>query len=148
MVNITMHTEIRIEKLINKNFFVFFIIIIPLLCSKIFPFLFVRDFLYLGLYTKDGDCEVIYGKEVEYESEEVFHNVLQDSSLRVFSGLSVEGERVMCLLIIKFFLHLFCNSRHIDHTNLIDCSITLTRYIHRRNGKHYNAYRNQNRKTY
>lgn len=59
----------------------------------------VRDFLYLGLYTKDGDCEVIYGKEVEYESEEVFHNVLQDSSLRVFSGLSVEGERVMCLLI-------------------------------------------------
>lgn len=59
----------------------------------------VRDFLYLGLYTKDGDCEVIYGKEVEYKSEEVFHNVLQDSSLRVFSGLNVEGERVMCLLI-------------------------------------------------
>lgn len=59
----------------------------------------VRDFLYLGLYTKEGDCEVIYGKEVEYESEEVFHKVLQDSSLRVFSGFSVDGERVMCLLI-------------------------------------------------
>lgn len=59
----------------------------------------VRDFLYLGLYTNDGDCEVIYGKEVEYESEEVFHSVLQDSSLRVFSGLSTEGERVMCMLI-------------------------------------------------
>lgn len=59
----------------------------------------VRDFLYLGLYTKEGDCEVIYGKEVEYESEEVFHKVLQDSSLRVFSGFSTEGERVMCLLI-------------------------------------------------
>ncbi len=59
----------------------------------------VRDFLYLGLYTNNGDCEVIYGKEVEYESEEVFHSVLQDSSLRVFSGLSTEGERVMCMLI-------------------------------------------------
>ncbi len=59
----------------------------------------VRDFLYLGLYTKEGDCEVIYGKEVEYESEEVFHKVLQDSSLRIFSGFSTEGERVMCLLI-------------------------------------------------
>lgn len=59
----------------------------------------VRDFLYLGLYTKEGDCEVIYGKEVEYESKEVFHKVLQDSSLRIFSGFSAEGERVMCLLI-------------------------------------------------
>ena len=59
----------------------------------------VRDFLYLGLYAEDGDCEVIYGKEVEYESEEVFRRVFQDSSLRVFSGFSAEGERVMCLLI-------------------------------------------------
>lgn len=59
----------------------------------------VRDFLYLGLYTSDGDCEVIYGKQVEYENEEIFHNVLQDSSLRVFSGVSAEGEKVMCLLI-------------------------------------------------
>ncbi|MDE6918225.1 MAG: response regulator, partial [Lachnospiraceae bacterium] len=59
----------------------------------------VRDFLYLGLYTSDGDCEVIYGKQVEYENEEIFRNVLQDSSLRVFSGVSAEGEKVMCLLI-------------------------------------------------
>lgn len=59
----------------------------------------VRDFLYLGLYAEDGDCEVIYGKEVEYESEEVFRRVFQDSSLRVFSGFSAEGERMMCLLI-------------------------------------------------
>ncbi len=59
----------------------------------------VRDFVYLGLYTDDGESEMIYGSEVEYESEEVFQNVLQDSSLRVFSGLSSEGERVMCMLI-------------------------------------------------
>ncbi len=59
----------------------------------------VRDFVYLGLYTDDGESEMIYGSEVEYESEEVFQNVLQDSSLRVFSGLNSEGERVMCMLI-------------------------------------------------
>lgn len=59
----------------------------------------VWDFVYLGLYTDDGESEMIYGSEVEYESEEVFQNVLQDSSLRVFSGLSSEGERVMCMLI-------------------------------------------------
>ena len=59
----------------------------------------VRDFVYLGLYTKDGEREMIYGSEVEYESEEVFQNVLRDSSLRVFSGLSSEGEKVMCMLI-------------------------------------------------
>ena len=59
----------------------------------------VRDFVYLGLYTDDGESEMIYGSEVEYESEEVFQNVLQDSSLRVFSGLRSEGERVMCMLI-------------------------------------------------
>ena len=59
----------------------------------------VRDFVYLGLYTKDGENEKIYGTEVEYESEIVFQKVLQDSSLRVFSGVSAEGERVMCMLI-------------------------------------------------
>lgn len=59
----------------------------------------VRDFEYLGLYTKEGESELIYGSEVEYESEEVFQKVLQDSSLHVFSGVSSEGERVMCMLI-------------------------------------------------
>ncbi len=59
----------------------------------------VRDFVYLGLYTKDGENEKIYGTEVKYESEIVFQKVLQDSSLRVFSGVSAEGERVMCMLI-------------------------------------------------
>ncbi|MDE7185376.1 MAG: response regulator [Lachnospiraceae bacterium] len=59
----------------------------------------VRDFVYLGLYTIDGESEMIYGSEVEYENEVVFQKVLQDSSLRVFSGLSSEGKRVMCMLI-------------------------------------------------
>lgn len=59
----------------------------------------VCDFVYLGLCTKDGESELIYGKEVEYESEDIFRSVLQDSSLRVFSGISADGERVMCMLI-------------------------------------------------
>ena len=59
----------------------------------------VRDFEYLDCIQKEGESELIYGSEVEYESEEVFQKVLQDSSLRVFSGVSSEGERVMCMLI-------------------------------------------------
>ncbi len=59
----------------------------------------VRDFTYLGLYTSEGESELVYGKEVEYESEEIFQRVLHDSSLRVFSGVSADGERVLCMLI-------------------------------------------------
>lgn len=59
----------------------------------------VRNFAYLGLYTEDGESETIYGSNVEYESESTFRNVLSDSSLRVFSGMSEEGEKVMCMLV-------------------------------------------------
>lgn len=59
----------------------------------------VRDFVNLELYTADGDSELIYGEKVSYESEEVFYNVLNDSDLRVFAGVSSQGEKVMCMLI-------------------------------------------------
>lgn len=59
----------------------------------------VRDFVNLELYTADGDSELIYGEKVQYESEKVFYNVLNDSSLRVFAGVSAKGEKVMCMLI-------------------------------------------------
>ncbi len=59
----------------------------------------VRNFTYLGLYTEDGECETIYGASVEYDSETIFRNVLEDSSLRVFSGMSAEGEKVICMLV-------------------------------------------------
>lgn len=59
----------------------------------------VRSFVYLGLYTEDGESETIYGANVEYDSESTFRNVLNDSSLRVFSGMSVEGEKVICMLV-------------------------------------------------
>lgn len=59
----------------------------------------VRDFVYLGLYTEDGESETIYGSPVEYDSETTFRSVLNDSSLRVFSGMSAEGEKVLCMLV-------------------------------------------------
>lgn len=59
----------------------------------------VRSFVYLGLYTEDGESETIYGANVEYDSEITFRNVLNDSSLRVFSGMSAEGEKVICMLV-------------------------------------------------
>ncbi len=59
----------------------------------------VRDFIYLGLYTVDGESETIYGSNVEYDSEITFRNVLDDSSLRVFVGTSAEGEKVICMLV-------------------------------------------------
>ncbi|MDE5699763.1 MAG: response regulator [Lachnospiraceae bacterium] len=59
----------------------------------------VRNFVYLGLYTEDGESETIYGSDVEYDSEITFRNVLGDSSLRVFSGMSADKGKVICMLV-------------------------------------------------
>ncbi len=59
----------------------------------------VRSFSYLGLYTKDGESETVYGTDVQYHDETTFRNVLKDSSLRVFSGASASGEKMLCLLL-------------------------------------------------
>ena len=59
----------------------------------------VRDFVYLGLYTEEGESETIYGSDVEYDSEITFRSVMDDSSLRVFSGTSTDGEKVICMLV-------------------------------------------------
>lgn len=58
----------------------------------------VRSFSYLGLYTKDRECQTIYGDPVEYQDESTFNNVLSDSTLRVFSGVNTKGERQLCML--------------------------------------------------
>ncbi len=59
----------------------------------------VRGFVHLGLYTEDGKCETVYGKEIEYADESTFQKVLNDSSLRVFSGVGEDGEKLLCMLI-------------------------------------------------
>lgn len=59
----------------------------------------VRNYTYLGLYTAEGESQTVYGDAVEYQDESTFKNVLNDSSLRVFSGINERGERQLCMLI-------------------------------------------------
>lgn len=59
----------------------------------------VRGFVHLGLYTVDGKYEMVYGKEIEYTDESTFQKVLNDSSLRVFSGVDADGKKLLCMLI-------------------------------------------------
>ena len=53
----------------------------------------VRNYTYLGLFTAEGESETIYGEAVEYQDESTFKTVLNDSNLRVFSGINKQGER-------------------------------------------------------
>ena len=59
----------------------------------------VRNFTYLGLYTKDGQCETIYGEDVAYHDYATFNKVLHDSRLRVFTGVNASGEKQLGLLV-------------------------------------------------
>lgn len=59
----------------------------------------VRNYTYLGLFTAEGEFETIYGEAVEYQDESTFKTVLNDSNLRVFSGINKQGERQLCMLI-------------------------------------------------
>lgn len=59
----------------------------------------VRNYTYLGLFTAEGESETIYGEVVEYQDESTFKTVLNDSNLRVFSGINKQGERQLCMLI-------------------------------------------------
>lgn len=59
----------------------------------------VRNYVYLGLYTADGENETIYGQPVEYDDDVTFARVLADSSKRVFSGMAQDGEKLLCMLI-------------------------------------------------
>ena len=57
----------------------------------------VRDFSFLGLYSEDGECETIYGEDVEYLSQEEFKTVLKDDSQKITSGMSSSGEKLLLL---------------------------------------------------
>lgn len=59
----------------------------------------VRGFSYLGLYTEDAECETVYGTQVEYYDKETFLRVLNDSSLRVFTGIGEDGNMLLCMLV-------------------------------------------------
>ena len=56
----------------------------------------VRDFTYLGLYTKDGQEQIIYGNPIKVVDEEEFYEILNDvlkeETRRMTSGLDINGN--------------------------------------------------------
>ena len=57
----------------------------------------VREFTYLGLYSKDGTCDVIYGGPVEIVDQERFLSVLAEGKKMVTNGTGPDGERLLIL---------------------------------------------------
>jgi len=54
----------------------------------------IREFEYLGLYTAEGECEVVYGGPVEVADE---RRLKSDKKREVISGLDESGERLLLL---------------------------------------------------
>lgn len=58
----------------------------------------VREFMYLGLYTAEGECEVVYGEPVKIIDEEEFGTALKGNNIKISSGETASGERVLLLI--------------------------------------------------
>ena len=59
----------------------------------------VRGFTYLGLYTKDGRGEHVYGGSVEAVDGNEFQGVLKDEGENVSSGYDQNGDKVLLLTV-------------------------------------------------
>ena len=59
----------------------------------------VRTFEYMGLYTEDGDSEVIYGEPIEIIDQEEFIEALSNSKKRLSSGFASDGEKLLILIV-------------------------------------------------
>lgn len=57
----------------------------------------VREFTYLGLYAKDGTCEVIYGDPIEIADSIAFGESLLQNETGVTNGTTEGGERLLLL---------------------------------------------------
>lgn len=113
----------------------------------------VRNFDYLGLYTSEGDCEIIYGEDVDYQDSDTFYNVLEDPERRVFSGVDSKGERKLCILIdaeypmkdgrtSSFMVAAMPMSYLESAMGLNDSNTEMTSFIIRRNGTYVVRYMN------
>ncbi len=58
----------------------------------------VRDFTYLGLYKKNGDCETIYGESLRIIDEKEFLEGLDSEEIKISSAEDASGERVLLLI--------------------------------------------------
>ena len=59
----------------------------------------IRDFLYLGLYRKDGDCDVIYGEDIRVNNHDEFTDMIGESNVWVSSAFSAQGEKLFLLAV-------------------------------------------------
>ncbi len=57
-----------------------------------------REFIYLGLYTEESECEVVYGEPVEIIDEKEFAEALEWDDIKISSGETADGERVLLLV--------------------------------------------------
>ncbi len=57
----------------------------------------VRNFTFLGLYTEEGECEVVYGEPVELIEKKAFLNELVNGNRKVTSGEGPDGQRLLIL---------------------------------------------------
>lgn len=57
----------------------------------------IRDFKFLGLYTKDGECDIIYGEPIEAVNQEEFTRLLRKDDIRISSGFTASGEKVFLI---------------------------------------------------
>ena len=57
----------------------------------------IRAFDFLGLYTKDGECEVIYGDSVEIIDLGEFEELLVDGNATLSTGLDSKGNKLLLL---------------------------------------------------
>lgn len=57
-----------------------------------------REFMYLGLYTEESECEVVYGEPVEIIDEKEFAEALEWDDIKISSGETADGERVLLLV--------------------------------------------------
>lgn len=58
----------------------------------------VRDFTYLGLYKKNGDCETIYGESLRIIDEKEFLEGLDSEEIKISSAEDASGEGVLLLI--------------------------------------------------
>ncbi len=59
----------------------------------------VRGFTFLGLYSEDGECDLLYGESVERYDYDEFMSMLDDEGRRVTSGVNHDGENILMLAV-------------------------------------------------
>ncbi len=59
----------------------------------------IREFSFLGLYTEDGECESVFGGEVEVIDKAELREVLRNSDKGVTSGFNEAGEKLVLFVV-------------------------------------------------